>query len=194
MSQKKALVNFTKVKKIRFNQNDLLLKQSEIKSTKIMEEANVSEAKNSTVVDNKYLNDEYDNYLERIIGIIKNTNPQVTQKSNFTLVAPIVQKVGTRSAWSNFSQLCESLGRPIEHVYAFFSKELGTETSLGGDNQLFMKGRYTSSKLETMIVKYTKEFVICSNCKSKDTVLNKQNKLQVVECSKCGHTKPVAKI
>lgn len=194
MSDKKALINFTKLKKIRFQNNAHIIKDSEIKPTKIEKDLDANGVKENVVVDNKILNDEYDTYLDRIISIIKNSNPQVIQKSNFTLVAPIVQKVGTRTAWSNFSQLCESLGRPIEHLYAFFSKELGTETSLGGDNQLFMKGRYTSSKLETMIVKYTKEYVLCSNCKSKDTFLNKQNKLQVVECNKCKHTKPVAKL
>lgn len=203
MENKRPLVDFTKLKRRRFNQQQNTSSLNTNQTSMPSNQQNQTSSSTTNTINNAVynenlntqINQEYDTYLDRILQIITECNPEMLNKEKTLLInAPQVAKVGTRTVWSNFNSICKSLNRPVDHVYAFFVKELGTETSLGQENQFFMKGRYISSKLESLILKYSKEFVRCPNCKSTNTVLNKINKIRMLECNNCKNTKTVAKI
>lgn len=140
--------------------------------------------------------EEYRHLLDRIIDIISEKNPEMLGMEKKFQLPPIqIQKVTNRSAWTNFKEVCDLLKRPLDHACSFFIKELGTEASISGESQLFLKGKYNSTKIENLIAKYVKEYVRCPNCKSFDTVLNKNNntRLVMLECNFCSTKKAVAK-
>jgi len=194
----RALIDFTKLKKKRFeNQvpSSTALINNNNENTNKRE--NVTNTNNNNENDNKndnnnMITNEYEQYLGRILEIIQNSG--IIKEERISLSRPVLQRAGTRTVWTNFESICNSLNRPIEHVYSFFVKELGTETSLGGDNQFFMKGRYQSTRIETLITKYSKEFVRCPNCKSMNTSMNKENKIQTLDCNNCKNIKTIQKI
>lgn len=45
----------------------------------------------------------------------------------------VVKLGGKRVAWVNFTQNCNSMRRPVEHVTHFFLTELGTDGSIASD-------------------------------------------------------------
>jgi translation initiation factor 2 subunit 2 len=150
-------------------------------------------------VDSKRKKDTYtyEFLLERVSKLIKKNNPIMTEKSKVSLKAPIVNKVGTtRTAWINFVDSCTSLNRDREHLQQFILAELGNEGSLGQENQLIIKGRFTNKHIENLLTKYIKEYVTCQMCKSPSTILTKDNatRLQVMQCNICGSTRTVANI
>ena len=196
----RALIDFKNLKKTRFS--TIKLTEAEIEPKKEVQniikvvsnesnQINLSTSTNITASD-----DEYKHLLDRIIDIIAEKNPDILgNEKKFSLPVIQIQKVGTRSVWINFKEVCDLIKRPIDHVYNFFVKELGTEASLGGENQFSLKGKYNSTKIEALIAKYAKEYVRCPNCKSFDTIITKNNstRLQMLECNFCNTKRSVAK-
>jgi len=189
----RPLIDFTKVKKKKF------IKPIEVEPEIITNNIVVSQKPQDDKESLQYITaseEEYKHLLDRIIDIIAEKNPEMLgNEKKFSLPVIQITKAGTRSVWTNFKDICDLIKRPIDHVYNFFVKELGTEASLGGENQFFLKGKYNSNKIETLISKYVKEYVRCPNCKSFDTALNKNNntRLLMLECNFCNTKRSVAK-
>ena len=194
--EKRPLIDFTKVKKKRFSttqyQGSTQTVQTKDPIKEVLTPVLIPSIISETQIDTS---SEYDFYLERIITIITQTKPEMLSKQkNLSLPPPELSRVNTRMIWKNFAVTCEALNRPIEHVFSFFDKELGTETSLTGDKQFLMKGRFNAETIQNMLIKYSKEYVRCSNCGSNSTKITKIDRLQQLECDHCKNTKPVAKL
>jgi translation initiation factor 2 subunit 2 len=141
----------------------------------------------------------YDFLLERITNLIKKHNPSMTDsvRGPIKIPPPIIAKAGTsRSAWTNFTDVCTALNRPTEHLFQFILSELGVEGSLGGESQFILKGRYNNKHVESVLKKYVHDYIQCLNCRGSNTVLKKDNsaRLQVLACLACGAERTVAPI
>lgn len=145
--------------------------------------------------DSKSSEYSYQFLLDRIYGLIKTLNPDCVEKTKVNIPVPIVNRVGTsRSVWVNFSDVCNSLNRPIDHLFQFILVELGCEGSIGGENQFLLKNKYNNKHIESLLKKYVHDYVQCTNCKSTKTTLKKDNstRMQVMVCSICKSEKTVS--
>jgi len=107
----------------------------------------------------------------------------------FKAKLPQVVRTGSKKiAWVNFTEFCNSINRPLEHVARFAISEFGTEGSIAGGGQLVLKGRYLPKHVESLARKYIKEFVTCAMCHSANTTLSRdcQTRLYIVGCHDCG--------
>lgn len=139
----------------------------------------------------------YQFLLERVYGLIKRLNPDVVEKTRVNIAVPIVNRVGrSRSVWVNFADICNSLNRPMDHLFQFILTELGCEGSIGGENQFLLKNKYNNKHIESLLKKYVLDYVQCTNCKSTKTVLKKDNstRMQVLACTICKSEKTVTAI
>ena len=211
-----ALINFTEVKKKRPSQqknimnkfaesselDDYVVKKTSKKDTGL--ESNDQEGHalnpnaNMSPMDG-FQEYNYDFLLNRITNLIKKFNPKitVTERGPIKIPPPQIVKAGTtRSAWTNFADICTVLNRPTEHLFQFFLSELGVEGSLGGESQFILKGRYNNKHIESVLVKYIHDYVQCMNCKSSNTQVKKDlsARLQVLACNNCGAERTVAPI
>ncbi len=92
---------------------------------------------------------------------------------------------GTKTILTNMQQIASILRRKQEHLLKFLLKELATSGKIQG-NQVILQTKIPSSKINNKIEQYTKEFVICKECKKPDTELIKQDRLTFVHCLACG--------
>jgi translation initiation factor 2 subunit 2 len=141
----------------------------------------------------------YDFLLNRITNLIKKHNPKISssERGPIKIPPPNIVKAGTtRSAWTNFTDICTVLNRPTEHLFQYILSELGVEGSLGGESQFILKGRYNNKHIESLLVKYIHDYIQCLNCKSSNTALKKDNsaRLQMLACNNCGADRTVAPI
>ena len=206
-----AIVDFTELKKKRpQQQKNIMSKFAEsselddfvVKKTK----KDVSENKeNENIASNQsggidgFQEYSYDFLLNRITNLIKKHNPKISssERGPIKIPPPNIVKAGTtRSAWTNFTDICTVLNRPTEHLFQYILSELGVEGSLGGESQFILKGRYNNKHIESLLVKYIHDYIQCLNCKSSNTALKKDNsaRLQMLACNNCGADRTVAPI
>jgi translation initiation factor 2 subunit 2 len=96
----------------------------------------------------------------------------------------------------NFDTMVNAIDRKHEHMMNYVAAELGTEATLGQDNNMILVGKFQGKHLEVLYKKYLDNYVKCSNCKGYKTKLEKDpsTRLYMLECKACGATKSVAAI
>lgn len=140
---------------------------------------------------------EGDTYsYEYLLKRAKSLCPPV-KRSRFIMKPPVMIPLGTKkSCWLNSLEISEIMRRPISHLQDYFKTELGTDISTNPNGSLIIKGRYKSDKIESILKKYIRSYVICESCRSPHTIIEKDkvSKLKVMKCSECNSTRRIEKI
>jgi len=92
---------------------------------------------------------------------------------------------GTKTILTNLSQIASYLRRDQNHLLKFLLKELATSGAIKGSRTILQR-KIASQKINDKIGQYSKEFVICKECKKPDTELIKQDRLTFLHCLACG--------
>ena len=133
---------------------------------------------------------DYNTLLDRIyIGLPDRS----THDSRFELptVDSIVQ--GKQTIWRNFSKVAKDLKRDENQLYKFVMKEISTSSAIT-NNTLVLNGIFNNYKLNQILTKYIKNFILCSACHKPDTEIVTQNGVKVLKCSACGAITPLPKL
>jgi translation initiation factor 2 subunit 2 len=140
----------------------------------------------------------YDELLDRVFGILREKNPELTgERRRTVLKPPQVAREGTKkTVFTNFMDLCKAMNRQQEHVSAYLLAELGTSGSLDGQQRLIVKGRFLPKSFETVLRRYVNDYVLCPGCKSVDTLLDRDSatRLMHLRCQQCGASRTVKAI
>lgn len=141
---------------------------------------------------------KYEELLDRVFGILKENNPELTgERRRTTLKPPQVAREGTKkTVFSNFMDLARSMNRNPEHLQAYLLAELGTSGSLDGQQRLILKGRFLPKAFEGCLRRYMNEYVLCNSCKSPDTLLDRDSSTRIMflRCQQCGASRTVSAI
>ena len=131
-------------------------------------------------------------YMELLERVYKSMleNGQVVDKvrpTRLSIPPPQLSRAGRKVIWCNFGQMCQKLGRPLDHVQKYLDHELCTRSTLKANNAMAMKLRILPNQLMDLLYKYCKQFIICSMCKSIDTVLEKDpvTRIMFLKCHSC---------
>ena len=92
---------------------------------------------------------------------------------------------GNKTIISNFGQICDLFNRPQEHLLKYLQRELASPAQIDGP-RLVLGRKLTSALINAKVSYYATNFVICSECKKPDTVLQKENNVLFMRCSACG--------
>jgi len=137
----------------------------------------------------------YEELLDRVFGILRENNPELTgEKRRTVMKPPQVLREGTKkTVFVNFMELCKAMHRQPDHVMNYLHAELGTSGSLDGQQRLIVKGRFLPKAFEGVLRRYVNEYVLCHACKSPDTLLDKDQttRLYVLRCQQCGASRSV---
>jgi len=131
---------------------------------------------------------DYDFLLKRLHETMMIKTPALGVNKKYVMKPPKMIRVGSKKVgWVNFAEICNLMGRPMDHVMAYCVAEFGTEGNIAGEGQLILKGRFSDKHLESLLRKYIKEYVTCQMCKSASTRLERDaaTRLQMVVCNNC---------
>ncbi|KAF6262197.1 hypothetical protein COO60DRAFT_1677561 [Scenedesmus sp. NREL 46B-D3] len=115
----------------------------------------------------------YDELLDRVFGILRERNPELTGERRRTSAQAATAREGTKkTVFTNFMDLCKAMNRNNEH------------------------GRFLPKSFETVLRRYVNEYVLCPGCKSVDTLLDKDSatRLMHLRCQQCGASRTVQAI
>ena len=108
---------------------------------------------------------------------------------------PHVTRSGTKKTlWANFPEMCKAMARSTDHVLQFVFAELGTTGSVDGAGRLVIRGRFQPKQIEKVVRHYITDYVSCRTCRSPETQLVKENRLQFLVCDTCGSRRTVSSI
>ncbi|KAH7615872.1 hypothetical protein Ndes2526B_g09183 [Nannochloris sp. 'desiccata'] len=140
----------------------------------------------------------YEELLDRVFGILKENNPELTgERRRTSLKPPQVAREGTKkTVFTNFMDLAKSMNRNPEHLQQYILAELGTSGSLDGQQRLIMKGRFLPKAFEGCLRRYMNEYVLCNSCKSPDTLLDRDSssRIMYLKCQQCNASRTVSAI
>jgi len=139
---------------------------------------------------------KYEELLERMYSLLVANNPELAGDRKRFLIKPpqVVREGSKRVVLINFGEICKTLNRSQDHVYAFMLAEMGTTGSIDASSRMVIKGRFPPKAIEQIIRRYVGEYVSCSSCKSPNTALQKQNRLYFMQCNNCGARRSVTPI
>ncbi len=113
------------------------------------------------------------------------------------LQLPQVAREGTKkTVFLNFGAICKSIHRQQDHLLAYMGAELGTTGNMQDGGRLVVKGRFSAEAIGKVLMRYMKEYVVCTSCRSPDTVLMRDanTRLYFVSCESCGAKRSVTPI
>jgi translation initiation factor 2 subunit 2 len=144
--------------------------------------------KEKTVIENIDLN--YDFLLDRIYMALPES---VLSQGRFELPNAISIIQGKQTIWKNFVKVAKDLNRDHKQLYKFIMKEISTSSTIVGP-ALILNGTFDNHKINQILTKYIKSFVLCSACNKPDTEIVTHNNIKVLKCSACGAIQPLPKL
>lgn len=130
------------------------------------------------------------NLLERAK---KNLPETVEYKGRFSppMINSFIQ--GNKTIITNLKDISKYLNRDFNHLVKFFVKEFAC-SYLVKDDRLILTGRFNGRKLNEKLEKYINTYVICKECGSPDTKLERKDNILYLKCMACQAEYPVPKI
>jgi len=125
---------------------------------------------------------------EKMLNLAYSQIPSVVSKhERLEVPRPQSTIVGRRgpTVVYNFKEICDTLNRDPHDVLKFLSKEMATYGTMTGSRVAF-KGMFDTDALKRLLDRYVADFVTCPVCKSLDTRILKEKRLQFRKCDACG--------
>ncbi|MFA5397026.1 MAG: translation initiation factor IF-2 subunit beta [Methanogenium sp.] len=113
-------------------------------------------------------------------------------EGRFTVPPAKVYHEGKNTILENFAEIASVLRREPDHLMKFLLGELGTSGKLEGTRAVF-NGKFEIELIKNLVVKYTEDYVMCSECGKPDTRLIKEDRIMILKCDACGSHRPVRK-
>ena len=139
----------------------------------------------------------YEWLLQRAMRMIHSGRGSVETITKATFPTPRVGREGTRrTVWTNYGDFCRRAHRQEAHLLRFVASELRASCSLTADSALNMRARISAGQVETICHRYIHAYVLCSNCKGLDTLLERDNvsRLTFISCQTCRARKSVTNV
>lgn len=159
-------------------------------SSEVLHKVNIST--NPEIQNDPNRDYDYSELLSRIVDL----NPENTSDHKTTRVPPpILGRIGTKkTSFTNVKEICDKIHRSPDHLMSFLSVELGTETSINNSQEIILKGRFQQTQIENVLKQYIREYVICKTCKSPDTEMQKENRINFIQCHQCHSRTSVSQV
>ncbi|ARF09152.1 translation initiation factor 2 subunit beta [Catovirus CTV1] len=127
---------------------------------------------------------ELNDLLERVYGNLNALN----NKTKINLPKLLVTAENKKTFFSNYRKVCQELNRNDADLVRFVQKELATNVSINGNDELVIEGMYREKQIEKVLVNYIEQYVKCKMCKSLSTTVIKENRKNILSCNKCKAT------
>ena len=125
---------------------------------------------------------EYEQLLERAR---KNMPSVVFERERFAIPKVVGRLEGNKTLITNFTQIVQTLRRPMEHILKFLLKQLASPGDVRG-GFLILGTKIPATRINDKIKEYAIEFVLCTDCGKPDTEIKKESEFNYLKCTACG--------
>ena len=128
------------------------------------------------------------NYLDRAYEQLELLNKN---KKKPIFPQPNIISKDRKTFFINFSELCKTIDRTQDHVKKYLETETNIPTSILGDGGLKFDVSIKPQQIKNIITTFIKELIICKDCRTCITTLEKENRLTYMCCSNCNSKKSI---
>lgn len=111
-------------------------------------------------------------------------------RARWQLPPPDLIAEGRMTILRNFREMLDSMRREEGHVVKFLLTQMATAGHQDGDRLVFV-GKIHPDQLRARLDDYVATYVLCSECGSPDTHLERNERIQILKCEACGAHHPV---
>ncbi len=126
-----------------------------------------------------------ENYERLLDRAREQVPPEVFESKRFEIPKSVIFVEGNRTILRNYRDIALALNRDPQHLMKFLTRELATAGVIEAQRAVF-QGKFTSRTFDELILRYTKNYVLCSECGKPDTRIEKQDRFQFLVCEACG--------
>jgi translation initiation factor 2 beta subunit (eIF-2beta)/eIF-5 len=112
-------------------------------------------------------------------------------KKKPTFPQPNIISKDRKTFFINFSDLCEAINRTPEYVKKYLETETNISTSILADGGLKFDISIKPQQIKNIVTTFIKELIICKDCKSCITQLEKDSRLTFMCCYNCNSKKSI---
>lgn len=127
-------------------------------------------------------NTEY--LLDRIYNLISEQK-NITDSTKLIMTKPEVVCENKKTYVKNFNKICYKLNREVSDIKKFFEEELLKKSSINSEGSLIIGGIFRQKQIQSILLSYIKQCVICKECNSTNTILFKEERVLYLECKRC---------
>lgn len=123
-----------------------------------------------------------DEYL--VTRLLMLANEKSIDTGKLKIKPPNIKNENRKTIFKNFIDFCEDINRPVLSVQSYLHDKFGINTSISDDGLIF-DSICNSGEIIKQLKNFISEFVICNNCKSGNTTLEKKNRIMWLICKSC---------
>ena len=132
----------------------------------------------------------YDAALDRAYADLPEGGTEETDR--LRIPDPEGETDGAFTRLTNIGAIADAVGREPDHLHTAIQNALGTSGQFDGDRARY-NGDFGVEDFERAVDGYVAEFVTCSECGLPDTVLAREDGVEMLRCQACGAFRPVEK-
>ncbi|CAD8125168.1 unnamed protein product [Paramecium sonneborni] len=131
--------------------------------------------------------EQYVKALDRILLLLQQHK---FTKTKLSLAKPEVEIKGARSIWLNYSKICNQMKMNSVFVNQYFKAQFYAQLLIKNQKMIIIGQRIKSKVLESYLIDFLKQYLICQQCKMAETKLVKNRKTKLIskECKVCKAT------
>jgi translation initiation factor 2 subunit 2 len=114
------------------------------------------------------------------------------EDSRLSIPDPAGETDGAFTRLTNIGAIADAVGRDPEHLHSAIQRSLGTSGQFDGSRARY-NGSFDAADFADAVDEYVAEFVTCSECGLPDTVLAREDGIEMLRCQACGAFRPVQK-
>jgi translation initiation factor 2 subunit 2 len=115
-----------------------------------------------------------------------------TEGGRLSIPDPAGETDGAFTRLTNIGEIADALDRETEHLHRHIQRAFGTSGQFDGERARY-NGSFDIADFEAAIDGYVAEFVTCSECGLPDTLLTREDGIEMLRCQACGAFRPVEK-
>lgn len=123
------------------------------------------------------------------------SNKSAKQAYKLSIPSPIIILENRKTYLANFRDLCIAMDQEEEIVKTFFDEEFNETSSVNENGSLVISRTIPAAKagIKKILNNYISKYIVCSECKSINTNICKENKITYLNCKNCLSKKAIDK-
>lgn len=130
---------------------------------------------------------DYESLLKKTEDVLSKST---VSQQRLQIPEPDIMQEGKVTIVRNFTDIVDLINRDPKHISKFLMTEFGIGVTISG-KRLIINRKISADQISAKIKQYMESYVICYECNSPDTEIQKIGRTYVLTCKACGAQHPI---